>query len=154
MRYPITTKVRNVLFKVVVAAVRVYYNVVFGTHIGKGARISLRANIDKTNPRGVYIGEYTALTFNSAIFSHDFVNSRHLDTRIGSYCFIGCGAVILPGVKVGDHCIISANSVVARDVPSNCVVIGNPARVVEKGIQTREWGIRIDSQPISGPASS
>ncbi|MBC7141476.1 MAG: hypothetical protein H5U18_04870 [Rhodobacteraceae bacterium] len=63
---------------------------------------------------------------------------------MGRNCFIGYGAIILPGVRIGDSVIVTGNSVVGRDVPSNTVVMGNPARVVEQNIATGPWGIRLD----------
>ena len=50
--------------------------------------------------------------------------------RIGGNVWIGGGAVILPGVTVGDDAVIGAGSVVARDVPAGATVAGNPARVL------------------------
>lgn len=50
--------------------------------------------------------------------------------RIGSGVWIGGGAIVLPGVSIGDGAVIGAGSVVTRDVPSDSVAIGNPARVV------------------------
>jgi len=50
----------------------------------------------------------------------------------------------MPGITIGDNCIVAANSLVGRDVQPNCVVMGNPAKVVEQGIVTGEWGIRLD----------
>jgi acetyltransferase-like isoleucine patch superfamily enzyme len=47
----------------------------------------------------------------------------------------------MPGVRVGDNCVVAVASVVMKDVPPNCLVSGNPARVIEKGIQTGRWGI-------------
>ncbi len=49
---------------------------------------------------------------------------------IGSRVFIGAGAIVLPGATIGDDCIIGAGSLVAGDIPSNSVAVGNPARVV------------------------
>jgi maltose O-acetyltransferase len=48
--------------------------------------------------------------------------------RIGQNVWIGGGAIILPGVTVGDEAIIGAGSVVTRDVPTGAAVVGNPAR--------------------------
>ncbi|MDH8602324.1 DapH/DapD/GlmU-related protein, partial [Klebsiella pneumoniae] len=47
---------------------------------------------------------------------------------IGSNVWIGSGAIILPGVMIGDDAIIGAGSVVTRDVPSGAAMGGNPAR--------------------------
>jgi acetyltransferase-like isoleucine patch superfamily enzyme len=50
---------------------------------------------------------------------------------VGANCFIGYHAVILPGVTIGDDCIVAACAVVTKDVPPGSVVAGNPARVVK-----------------------
>jgi maltose O-acetyltransferase len=49
--------------------------------------------------------------------------------RIGHNVWIGGGAIVLPGVTVGDDAVIGAGSVVTRDVPPGAVVVGNPAKV-------------------------
>lgn len=51
-------------------------------------------------------------------------------TRIGDNVFIGMNASIMPGVSIGNNCIIGTNSVVTRDIPDNTVAAGNPAKVV------------------------
>lgn len=55
--------------------------------------------------------------------------------RIGAGAFIGGGATLAPGVSVGANAIVGAGAVVIRDVPANCFVAGNPARVVREGIR-------------------
>lgn len=52
--------------------------------------------------------------------------------RIGNDVWIGGGAVILPGVTIGDRSVVGAGSVVVHSVPADCVVVGNPARVVRR----------------------
>lgn len=142
--YPPMTLVRNRAYLVMTAVRRVYFRRVWGMQVGRGVRISLTAKIDKTNPHGIVIGDYSAIAFGAAVLSHNFLYSRHETTTIGSNTFIGARAIIMPGVTVGDGCIVSALSLVARDVPSGCVVMGNPARIVEKGITTGRWGNRVD----------
>ena len=51
---------------------------------------------------------------------------------IGKNSWIGSGAIILPGSKIGDHVVIGANSVVTGEIPSCSVAVGSPARVVRK----------------------
>ena len=51
-------------------------------------------------------------------------------TMIGIYAFIGAGAIVLPGLTVGDFAIVSAGEVVTHDVPDYAVVAGVPARIV------------------------
>lgn len=52
---------------------------------------------------------------------------------IGDDCWIGAGAIICPGVTIGDRCVIGAGSVVTKDVPSDSIWAGNPARPLSRG---------------------
>ncbi len=51
---------------------------------------------------------------------------------IGKDCWLGGACIILPGITVNDGCTIGAGSIVTRDVPSRCVVVGNPARIIKR----------------------
>ena len=46
----------------------------------------------------------------------------------------------MPGVKIGDHVIVGSGSIVTHDVPSNCIVAGNPARIIKENIVTKKYG--------------
>lgn len=60
--------------------------------------------------------------------------------HIGNNCWIGAGAVILPGITIGDNAVIGAGSVVTRDIPDNVVAVGDPCRVLrEIGEHDREY---------------
>ncbi|HFC92883.1 MAG TPA: acyltransferase [Leucothrix mucor] len=119
-----------------------YFRTIYGMNLAKDVRISFKARLDKTNPKGLTIGEKTMVTFDAIILSHDFASRKHdSKTVIGSYCFIGCGSIILPNITIGDHVIVAAGSVVTKDVPSNCIVAGNPAKVLRTGIQTIDYGM-------------
>ena len=120
---------------------RTYLRHVWGMTIGKGTRISGKAFLDYTNPQGVHIGDHTIVTPGARIFSHDFVGANHVDNHIGSKCFIGANAIILPGVTIGDHCVVAAGSVVKDDVPDRSMVAGNPAKIVRSDIKTGNFGI-------------
>ena len=50
--------------------------------------------------------------------------------RIGRNCWIGAGALIMPGVSIGDNTVVGAGSVVTRDLPANVLAVGNPCRVL------------------------
>jgi serine O-acetyltransferase len=58
---------------------------------------------------------------------------------IGDFVYIASGARVLGNVKIGDNVIIGANSVVVKDVPSNCMVGGIPAKVIRTNIQFKDY---------------
>ena len=87
---------------------------------------------------GITIGDYTNIGPNVGIISanHDPLdNQKHLPCPpilIGKFCWIGMGAVILPGVQLGDNVIVGANSVVTKSFEQgHCIIAGNPAKVIK-----------------------
>jgi acetyltransferase-like isoleucine patch superfamily enzyme len=102
---------------------------------------SLSARFDKTNPTGVHVGDYSYVAFEAVILSHDASRNLWADTWIGKCCFIGARTIILPGIRIGDGCIVGAGSVVTTDVPACCVVAGNPARIIAKDIRVDKFGV-------------
>ena len=119
-----------------------YFRTLYGMNLAKDVRVSFKARLDKTNPKGLTIGEKTMVTFDAIILSHDYASRRHAaKTVIGKYCFIGCNSVVMPNVTIGDHVIVAAGSVVTKDVPSNCIVAGNPAKVIKTKIETIAYGM-------------
>ena len=97
--------------------------------------------LDKLNKKGITIGENTLVASGTKILSHDHCKRTFndapffADTAIGSNCFIAVNSVILPGVTIGDEVIVGAGSVVTKDVPSNCIVAGNPAKIIRENIK-------------------
>lgn len=104
------------------------------------AFVSFGAKLDRTNPRGVHIGDESYVASGAIIFSHDYCKPLHGHTYIGRRCFIGANAIISCGVAIGDEVIVGAGAVVTRDIPSHCIVAGNPARIIREGIRTKRYG--------------
>ena len=73
------------------------------------------------------------------------------DVEVGSNVWIGYGACILRGVRVGDNSIVGTNSVVTRDVPANAVVAGIPARVIRMREAPGElrWSEPVEPDPAA-----
>lgn len=69
--------------------------------------------------------------------NHDSRLWKHSDSApiiIGENCWIGANVRICKGVTIGDNSVVAACSVVTKDVPANCIVAGNPAKVVKTDI--------------------
>ena len=116
---------------------------IYGNHLAPTVRLSSTTKLDKTNPKGVYIADYTYLAGGVIVLAHDMCRKIRKETRIGSRCFIGVNAIILPGISIGNEVIVGSGSVVTKDVPSNCIVAGNPAKIIRKDIHTYNYGILI-----------
>lgn len=113
-------------------------SIVIGDHVGiSGATIYARSRIE--------IGDYTNIGGNVKILDNDFhpiePDARMADDkdkigtapiRIGKNCFIGCNVLILKGSRIGDNCVVGAGAVVSGCFEDNCVIAGNPARVIRK----------------------
>lgn len=86
---------------------------------------------------GIEVGDYCLFGPNCGLISatHDPADPRrHIDgppIRLGHHCWVGFGAVILPGVELGDRTTVGAGAVVTKSFPEGHVVIGgNPARIL------------------------
>lgn len=123
---------------------RRYLVTFWGMDIHPYTLVSWKASLDRTYPKGIHIGEGTAVSFDAVILTHDHVRGRHCDTWIGRYCQVGARSMIMPGVRVGDHSIVGAGAIVTKDVPPGSIVAGNPARIIRTGIKTGQWGKLID----------
>ena len=78
------------------------------------------------------------------------VYQYNLPIHIGNGVWIGAGAVILPGVTIGDHSVIGAGSVVTKDIPAGVVAVGNPCRVMRE-IDDRDYQFYAKGRPIGFP---
>lgn len=114
-----------------------------GVVIGKNLRLFNHNSIrfDTTTPGLITIGDNVSITADVSILTHDFCSSvfrqkynDYLPGRskvvIGNNVYIGQKVMILRGVTIGDNVIIGAGAIVTKDIPSDSVAAGIPARVV------------------------
>lgn len=131
-----------------------------GVQVGSDRRILCNPMVAfGSEPYLVSIGDHVTVTAGVHFITHDggvWVFRREdpeIDVfgriRIGDNVFIGLGATLMPGVSVGDNCVIGAGAVVTRDIPSDCVAVGVPARPLRSIAEYRDAvearGVRIRS---------
>lgn len=112
-----------------------------GYDIGEDTIIE-KVKLDKVYPNGIHIGKECLIASGTVILTHDhckrsgpsILDCYVADTYIGDRCFVAVNTIIMPGVKIGNECIIGAGSVVTKNVPNNSVAAGNPAKVIRSGI--------------------
>lgn len=123
-----------------------------GKHVHFGHNVYANFNLTLVDDTHIYVGDYTMFAPNVVVSTaghpievtlreqgYQFTSPIH----IGRNCWIGAGALILPGVTIGDNTVIGAGSVVTRDIPANVVAYGNPCRVIrEIGERDRELYFR------------
>ncbi len=96
--------------------------IVIGNHVRINSGVSLI-----THDGGVWV-----LRDKCAGYGNEFMDADCFGMiRIGNNVHIGTNATIMPGVTIGENCIVACNAVVTHDIPSNTIVGGVPARVIE-----------------------
>jgi acetyltransferase-like isoleucine patch superfamily enzyme len=116
---------------------------IWGFRLDPTVRVSFGAFLDRSDPSLIEIGAMTIITRGTVILSHDRSRGVKKQVVIGRNSFVGVNSVIMPGVSIGDECVIGAGSIVLRDVPSNCLAAGNPARPLKR-IHTGPYGRIIE----------
>lgn len=106
-----------------------------------GDRVTIKSGVQLWD--GLRVGNDVFIGPNVSFCNDKYPRSRRrqgdwLKTEIGDFASIGAGATILPGVTIGAGAMVGAGSVVTKSVPANCLVHGNPARIVglvEDGVE-------------------
>lgn len=106
---------------------RIVRKVLWGMDIHPTARIAPSALIDRTWPRGIHIGPDCFICDEAVMLTHDLTRGVYLDTRLGARCHVGARAIIMPGVTIGDDCVVAPGALVTKDLPASHSALGNPA---------------------------
>ena len=112
-----------------------------GKHVHFGKNVYANFNLTLVDDTHIYVGDYTMIGPNVTIATagHPLLPELrrqgyqyNKSIRIGRNCWIGAGAVIVPGVHIGDNAVIGAGSIVTKDIPSDVVAVGNPCKVLRE----------------------
>ncbi len=107
--------------------------------ISVGSFTSISDGVYLSGKGGLEIGSWVNISNHASINSAGLVlegklgNRQHFFKRVilEDGCWIGAGAIVLAGVKIGANAVVGAGSVVTKDVPADTVVVGSPARVIK-----------------------
>jgi len=139
-----------------------------GVRLGEECRlIGIESGTFGSEPYLVSIGNHVTITSGVRFITHDggVWVFRHefpeIDViapiKVGNNVFIGLNTIILPGVSIGDDCVIGAGSLLTKDIPARSVAAGVPARVIkplEKYLESvHEKAIYIRSLPLENKRS-
>ena len=112
-----------------------------GHHVHFGRMVYANYGLTMVDDTHIYVGDCTMFGPNVVVATagHPILPELreqqyqyNMPVRIGRNCWIGAGAIILPGITVGDNVVVGAGSVVTRDLPDSVVAVGNPCRVLRE----------------------
>ncbi|PGY15331.1 DapH/DapD/GlmU-related protein [Bacillus sp. AFS031507] len=108
------------------------YRVFLGLKVGEQTSFALMVMLDVMFPEKISVGRNTVIGYNTTILAHEYLIKEYRlgPVVIGSEVMIGANSTILPGVTIGDGAIVSAGTLVHKDVPPGCFVGGNPMRLI------------------------
>ena len=120
-----------------------------GRHVHFGNNIYANFGLTLVDDTHIFVGDHTMFGPNVTVASaaHPVLPELrerglqfNLPVRIGRNCWIGAGAIIMPGVTIGKNVVIGAGSIVTKDIPDNVIAVGNPCKVLrEVGERDREY---------------
>lgn len=103
-----------------------------GADVGTGVTFALTATPDVFWPELLTVHDHAIIGYDATLLCHEFLQDEYRTGEIvvGEQVMIGAGAIVLPGVEIGDGAQVGANSVVTRDVPPETTVAGIPAEPI------------------------
>jgi acetyltransferase-like isoleucine patch superfamily enzyme len=100
--------------------------------VGEHTSFALMVMLDVMFPEKISVGRNTVIGYNTTILAHEYLIKEYRlgPVVIGDEVMIGANSTILPGITIGDGAIVSAGTLVHKDVPPGYFVGGNPMRVI------------------------
>lgn len=129
-----------------------------GHHVHFGRGVYANFNLTMVDDTHIYVGDYTKFGPNVVLATAGHPLCPELRERgyqfnapifIGKRCWLGSGVLVMPGVRIGDGCVIGAGSVVTRDIPPNSLAVGTPCRVL-RALDERDRKYYFRDREIDG----
>lgn len=112
-----------------------------GHHVHFGKSVYANFNLTLVDDTHIYVGDYTMFGPNVTIATagHPILPELrekgyqyNAAVHIGRNCWIGAGAIIVPGITIGNNVVVGAGSIVTKDLPDNVVAVGNPCKILRE----------------------
>ncbi|EJP86793.1 acyltransferase [Bacillus cereus] len=118
------------------------YRTFLRMEVGKKTSFALMVMPDIMFPEKITVGDNSIIGYNTTLLAHEYLIREYRlgEIIIGNEVMIGANTTILPGVTIGDGAIVSAGTLVHKDVPGGAFVGGNPMRIIytKEEMATRE----------------
>lgn len=110
-----------------------------GRHVHFGKNVYANFNLTLVDDTHIFVGDYTLFGPNVTVATagHPILPQLrqrglqyNMPVHIGKNCWIGAGAILVPGIRIGDNVVVGAGSVVTKDLPDNVVAVGNPCHIL------------------------
>ncbi|WP_226580504.1 acyltransferase [Halobacillus litoralis] len=100
--------------------------------VGEQTAFALMVMVDIMFPEKIKVGRNTVIGYNTTILAHEYLIKEYRlgEVVIGNEVLIGANTTILPGVTIGDEAVVSAGTLVHKDVPAGSFVGGNPMKII------------------------
>ncbi len=129
-------------------SLRVFFHRMRGVDVGRNVEIGYFCILGNVHPQMVHIADRAVVAAKTVVLEHDnsYFYSRggdvlFGDVTIGRRAFIGIGALVMPGICIGEGAIVGAMSLVKNDIPPGAVAVGIPARILGHRSSTTETSV-------------
>lgn len=112
-----------------------------GHHVHFGRGIYANFNLALVDDTHIYVGDHTMFGPNVTVATagHPILPELRAQgyqynapVHIGENCWFGAGAIVLPGITIGNNVVVGAGSIVTKDLPDNVVAVGNPCHILRE----------------------
>ncbi|GAB3057113.1 acyltransferase [Virgibacillus ainsalahensis] len=116
--------------------------------VGKQTAFALMVMPDVMFPEKIIVGTNSVIGYNTTILAHEYLINEYRigNVVIGDEVLIGANSTVLPGVTIGEKAIVSAGTLVHKDVPAGTFVGGNPMKVIytKEEMEKREGNFPLE----------
>ncbi len=116
-----------------------------GVKFGEWCHVGLGVHFDSIDPKRFEFGNNVCITNGCVLLIHKLEVDQYGNRiwsegnlKVGNNVYFGCNTIVTKPVTIGDNVIIGAGSIITKDIPSNCLVVGAPAKIIRRFISEKD----------------